>query len=338
MKKVFAMILAVALAATMLVGCSAKTENTTTEDSSASKPITITYIVSDVTNPFNTTIGEGVAAAEAELRAQGHNVTATFTGTTSETMTAEQLVMVEDTIVQGVDGICLGPTTGEGLINAVIKANEAGIPMINVDNRIDVDALAEAGGVLLSYIGSDNYQGAVDAAGVLGEALKDVPNAKVAVLEGTAGQGNTYLRTGGFMEGIAAYDNIEVVASQPADYSRDKGYTVMQNIIQANPDIVGLFANNDEMALGAIQALKDAGMLEQVAVVGFDGTKDAANAVIAGEMLATMAQDPFNLGYSSIMMMFKAVTEGTDGIAAENLIPTSVINIENAEKYLAEKY
>ena len=151
-----------------------------------------------------------------------------------------------------------------------------------------------------SLVSSDNVAGGRQAADALAEAMGE--EGKVIVLQGVAGTSASRDRGAGFEEGIAAYPNIEVVAKQTANFDRAEALNVATNLLQANPDVTGIFAENDEMALGAIQALGDRAGSE-VKVVGFDGTEDGLAAIEAGTMTATIAQQPAELGKRSVEVL-----------------------------------
>lgn len=153
-------------------------------------------------------------------------------------------------------------------------------------------------------ISSDNVAGGKQAAQAMAEAVGQ--KGQVIVLQGVAGTSASRDRGTGFDQGIAAFPEINVVAKQPANFDRIQGLNVATNLLQSNPGVVGIFAENDEMALGAIQALGDrAG--KEVFVVGFDGTDDALKAVQNGTMYATIAQQPAELGRAGVEEALAAV-------------------------------
>ena len=155
-----------------------------------------------------------------------------------------------------------------------------------------------------STVSSDNVAGGKQAADALAEAMGG--KGKVIVLQGVAGTSASRDRGQGFTDGIAAHADIEVVAMQPANFDRAQGLDVATNLLESNSDVTGIFAENDEMALGALQALGDkAG--KEVFVVGFDGTDDGLKAVADGTMVATIAQQPAELGKVAVEMALKAV-------------------------------
>jgi len=210
---------------------------------------------------------------------------------------AKQTNDVEDLIQKGVDVVVINPTDSDAVASAVSAANAANIPVITVDR------VANSGKVV-SHIASDNIEGGKMAGEYIHELIGE--GASVAELEGIPGSSAARERGKGFHK--VADKGLKVTAKQAADFDRAKGLSVMENILQANSDIKAVFAHNDEMALGALEALKSAGKTD-VAVVGFDATDDAVKAVNEGRMAATVAQKPELIGEKA-METAKQVTQG----------------------------
>ena len=251
---------------------------------------------------------------------------------------ATQRNNVEDLIQAKVDVILITSiVTGSRDSGAAAdEAVKAGIPVIGVDTSCGSPRVAVT-------IRTDNVLGGRLA----GEYIVKVLNGKgkVIVLEGPAGDTNSALRVGGFMEVIKKYPGIKILASQPADWSREKGLRVMENLLQAFPDVDAVFAANDEMALGAIEALKAARKLKSTIVVGFDATPDALKSIKRGEMSATIQQHPYEEGYMAVEIALK-ILKGESfeskvvmrpwpwGIEHAIEIPATLITSENVDKYL----
>jgi len=191
------------------------------------------------------------------------------------------------------------------VVPAVVKANRASIPVVIVDTRLDSAAAAEAGAKAVSFIGSDNYDGGRIAARFVVDATQGKAN--VGVLEGIPGHETGDSRLRGFREGIAAAPAVKIVASQPANWERDQGFNVFQNMLQAHPEIDTVFACNDMMALGAIEAIRAAGRTGRIRVVGFDAVDDARKAINDGTMAASVAQFPDEMGRVAIENAVKAL-------------------------------
>ena len=201
---------------------------------------------------------------------------------------------VEDLIQQGVDLILINPTDSEAVVATVEAANAANIPVITVDRSSE-------GGDVVAHIASDNIAGGELAGeyllGLVGEG------AQVVELEGIAGSSNARDRGEGFNN--IANGKLEVVAKQTANFNRAEGLTVMENILQGNPDVKAVFAHNDEMALGALEAIEAAG--KDILVVGFDATGDAVKSVEDGKLAGTVAQKPDLIGQKAVEAAMKSL-------------------------------
>lgn len=245
---------------------------------------------------------------------------------------------VEDLIQAKVDAILITSiVTGSRASGAAADAAvRAGIPVIGVDTSCGSPRVAVT-------IRTDNVLGGRLAGKYIAEELNG--KGKVIVLEGPAGDTNSALRVGGFKEVIAKYPNIKIVASQPADWSRVKGLNTMENLLQAFPDVDAVFGANDEMALGAIEALKAARKLKTTIVVGFDATPDALKSIKAGKMSATIQQHPYEEGYRAVELAIKILRDEPFeskvvmrpwpwGMEHAIEIPATLIDANNVDKYL----
>lgn len=256
--------------------------------------------VSTLNNPFFVTLSEG---AKDEAKKEKVDLTVVD----AQDNASKQASDVEDLIQQNVDLIIINPTDSEAIASAVEAANAANIPVITVDRGSE-------GGEVVSHIASDNEAGGKMAAEYLEEVIGK--GAKVAQLEGVAGSSAATERGAGF-ESVAKKD-FDIVASQTANFNRSEGLTVMENILQSNSDIKGVFAQNDEMALGAVEAIEASG--KDIKVVGFDATDDGVKAVEDGKMIATIAQKPTEIGEIAIETAVKSL----DGEKVEKNIPVDL--------------
>lgn len=212
----------------------------------------------------------------------------------------QQLTIIENMIGNGVDGILLVPSSSEGLESALRQCKEKNIPIINLDTKL-IQSVLDDLDMVVPYYGTNNYNGAKLA----GEYVaKNFPKGtKTAILKGMEGQTNAADRYNGFVDG--AGDAIEIVATLNADWEVDKGYIAGQNIISANPDVQLFFCSNDNMGIGALRAIKEAGLLDQIQIIGFDAVSEALNLVEKGEFLATVAQYPAEMGKLGVDNMLK---------------------------------
>lgn len=238
---------------------------------------TLAMVVSTLNNPFFVTMKEG---AEAKAKELGYELVVLD----SQNDPAKELSNVEDLTVRKVNAILINPTDSEAVGNAIRLANKASIPVLTLDR-------GAAQGEVKAHIASDNVAGGKLAGDFITEKLG--AGTKVIQLEGIAGTSAARDRGEGFALAVAA-NKLQVLASQPADFDRTKGLNVMENLLAAHPTVQAVFAQNDEMALGAIRAVQAAG--KEVMIVGFDGTDDGKAAVAKGKLAATVAQQPALIG------------------------------------------
>lgn len=271
----------------------------------------VTLAVSTQTNPFFVQLVEG---ARAEAEEQG--ITLDVQDASDDS--ARQADQLANAITQGSSLMIVNPTDSDAVSTSVESLNNADIPVIAVDR----DATS---GELASYVASDNVAGGTQAAEALAAAIGE--EGEVIVLQGIPGSSASRDRGQGFTEGIEAYSGITVVAQQTANFDRAEGLDVATNLLQANSGVVGIFCENDEMALGAIEALGDRAGTD-VMVVGFDGTEEGISAVSAGTMLATIAQQPEELGRQAVAEAAK-VLAGED-VEAEVSVEVVTVTEENA--------
>jgi ribose transport system substrate-binding protein len=254
---------------------------------------TIAFVMKTLNNPFFIEMQKG-----AEEAARKVGATLIVQAADREIDVERQMQIVENLIERKVSALCVTPSGSREIVPVIVKANKAGIPVLIVDTRADEKALAAAGGKVATFIGSDNYDGGKIAGEFIAETLGGKGN--VAVLEGIPGHETGDARLRGFREAVAKHSGIKIVASQPANWERDQGFNVFQNILQANPSITGLFACSDLMALGALEAIAAAGKTGKIVVVGFDALPEAREDIKRGTMAGTVAQFPQRMGATAI--------------------------------------
>lgn len=206
----------------------------------------------------------------------------------------KQMQIIENLLQTAIKVLIVTPSGSREIASAIAKANRAGVPVIVVDTRVDPKAIADNNLKIESFIGSDNYEGGRMAGDYLAKIVG--AKARIAVLEGIPGHETGDSRLRGFRDAIQPHAGMTIVASQPANWERDQGFTVFQNMLQAHSDIDALFACSDLMALGAIEAIAAAGRTKGIRVVGFDALDDARKAITAGTMEASVAQSPRDMG------------------------------------------
>ena len=272
-----------AAAATLLAACSqqgpgesAPSASSSAGGGAAGTPV-IGLALSTQNNPYFVELKDGAQKAAKDAGVQLVVVDA-------QDDPARQISSVEDLIQKRVSVILLNPTDSSALAGAVQSAQRANIPVITLDRGVD-------GAEVASHIASDNIAGGKMAADFLARQLNGKGN--VIELQGVAGTSAARERGKGFDDAIAG-TGLKIVAQQPANFDRAQGLSVSENLLQGNTDVQAIFAQNDEMALGAVQAL--AGKDKKILVVGFDGTPDGKAAVQNGTMAATVAQQPEEIG------------------------------------------
>jgi ribose transport system substrate-binding protein len=273
----------------VLVACGGQDPTPTAEseapageaEAPAESSVTLGLSLSTLNNPFFVTLGDG---AQEAADAAGVELVVVD----AQNDPAQEATNMEDLISQGVSAILVNPTDAEAIVPSIQKANDAGIPVFTIDR-------GSAGGEVVAHIASDNVAGGVMAAQFLCDALGS--SGKVVELEGIAGTSAARDRGEGFNDFMSSEcSGVEIIARQTANFDRAEGLSVFENILQAEPEIDGVFAHNDEMILGAIEAAKAAGRDAEIIFVGFDAVDDAVAAVDAGDLAATIAQQPAVMG------------------------------------------
>ncbi len=277
----------------LFLGCNRETDRTI--DSEKTR---IALVLKTLNSPFFIDLKSGAEEAADQL-----NIELIVQAPEREIDVEKQMQIIENLIQTRVDVICVSPSGSKELIPAIAKANRAKIPVIIVDTRIDEMAAKKEGVKYATFIGSDNHQGGKIAGEYIAKLY--IENVNVAVLEGIPGHETGDSRLRGFQDGIKNFTHVKVVASQPANWERDQGYNVMQNILQAHPDIQAVFACNDMMALGAMEAVRAAGMSSQIKIVGFDAIDEARKEIAANNLEASIAQNPAEMGKLAIVTAVK---------------------------------
>jgi len=257
----------------------------------AAAPPTVGLSISTLNNPFFVDLRDGAQAAAKRL-----NVNLVVLDAQNDS--AREASQIEDLIQKKVAVIAINPTDSDAIAPTIRKVQGAKIPVITVDRGAN-------GVTVAAHIASDNVAGGKMAAQYVAKRLKGKGN--VVMLEGIAGTSAARDRGKGFRDGLKGYTGIKLVAVQTADFDRAKGLSVMENILQAQKKVDAVFAQNDEMALGAIQAIAAAKREKEMFVVGFDAIADALAAIKAGTMAATIAQQPKVMGRLAVENAVKII-------------------------------
>jgi ribose transport system substrate-binding protein len=307
--------LAIALAVTVASGCNRGTA------SDPNAPPRVAFVMKTSNHPFFLDMQRGAEEAAREVGLQ-----LVVQAAEREIDVEKQVQIIENLLQTGIRALIVAPSGSREIASAIVKANRAGVPVLVVDTRVDPKAAADNNLQLESFIGSDNYEGGRVAGDYVASATAG--RARVAVLEGIPGHETGDSRLRGFRDAVAAHQGITIVASQPANWERDQGFTVFQNMLQAHPTLDAVFACNDLMALGAVEAIAAAGRTGRIRVVGFDALDDARKAIEAGRMDASVAQSPREMGRIAVESAARLLRG--ESIPAEQKVPIALVTRDGA--------
>ena len=281
---------------------------------SSGEHVEVGLTVSTLNNPFFVEMKKG---AEAEAKARG----AELTVQDAQNDPSQQADQIQNFTSKNVRAVIVNPVDTDAAAPAVKAADNAGVPVVAADRTV-------AGGHVKTAVASDNVAGGTMAAQRLGSRLHG--KGSILVLRGQPGTSASRERGKGFARGLRKYPGIHVAARQAADFDRSKALDVTTNLLQSHPHVDAVFAENDEMALGAVKALGGrAG--RQVDVVGFDGTPDALKAVKKGTMSATIAQQPEQLGRMAVRNAIKAAKKKR--VPGTVQVPVKPVDKGNADRF-----
>ncbi len=312
LRKTLAVVASATLLCTSLTACNRDSGGNNAAGDSANK--SITFALSTQANSFMVKMREG-----AQKKADELGLTINFQDASDDSATqANQLANAAAT---GAGAVIVNPTDSDAMAPAVKQLTDAKIPVVAVDRAVNNAEVS-------SYIASDNVGGGKQAAKALSEAIHG--EGEILVLQGKTGSSASRERGKGFDEGLKDNPNIKVVAKQTAEFERAKGLDVTTNLLQAHPNVKAIFAENDEMALGAIEALgSKAG--KDVKVIGFDGAEDALKAIKDGRMYASIAQQP-------VKMAEQAVIEASKLLKGETATKKMQVEVVAATKENVDKF
>ena len=285
------------------------------EGAAAAKP-TVALVLKTLNSPFFIEMQRG---AQAEADKQG--ITLVVQAAEREVDVDKQMQIIENLIQTGIKVLLVTPSGSKEIAPAIAKANKAGIRVVVVDTRVDAQAAKDAGITVDSYIGSDNYEGGKIAGNYLLQATGGKAN--VGVLEGIPGHETGDQRLRGFKDAVKDAKGIKIVASQTANWERDQGFTVFQNMLEAHPEIDAVFSANDMMALGAVEAIAAKGKTGKIKVVGYDAVEDAKKAIAEGTIVASVAQFPSEMGRVAVESADKLLKG--QAVPAEQLVRIDLV-------------
>jgi len=324
-KRLVALMMAVTLmGASLLTGCGSNqtatkdeavtqegSESTDNTNAEGEKKYVIGLSMNTQTNPFFVDVKDGVQKAADEKGIELYI-------TDAQDDPAIQMKDIENLITKNPDAIIIDTCDSDAIVASVEACNEAGIPVFTMDRESN-------GGDVIAHIGYD----AIKSGKIAGQYLVDTLGGKgnIVELQGIMGTNVAQNRSKGFNEIIAANPDMKIVACQVADFDRATGMTVMENILQANDKIDGLYAANDEMLLGALEAIEAAGRLEEITMIGCDAIDDTLEAIKSEKVEATIAEPPFFLGKAIFNTAFDYL-EGKD-VEPNVILDNSLVTADN---------
>lgn len=284
----------------------------------------VAAVIKGLDNPFFQAMEDGINA-----QAEEDSVSVTVQAAQSITDTTGQSDKLSALAQQDYDCFVVNPISGSNLVNGLARIAAQDIPIVNIDSPVDADAAAEADVDLTTYIGTDN----TEAGGKAGDAMVEAVGAgEVALIGGISGDVTSGARLDGFTRSVEG--TLDIVQTTAADWERQKALTAATTIMQKNPGLKGFFAANDDMGLGIVQAVKNAGKAGEVVVISVDGNEDALEAVKSGDLYATVAQYPYAIGQLGVQACEKAIA-GED-VPEEITSPTALVTKDKASDALAE--
>ncbi len=292
----------------------------TTLTPDASQPV-IALVMKTLTNPFFVEMEKGARQAEEEL-----GVTLIVKTAAQETSIEQQITIVDRLIRDRVDAIVIAPGDSLELIPILKEAQDAGIVVINIDNRLNPEYSQELGLVNVPFISVNNEQAAYQSAKYISDQITEPT--QTIILEGIRGAQNAEDRKNGALQAFAENPNITVVAQETANWKIDEGYEVTQELFNEYPEIGAIFAANDMMALGAIEYLEESGQTD-VLVAAFDNLQEAQNALKNGRLAVTIDQQAAQQGYLGVQYAVQALNGNS--LPPETYIDVKVVTLENLE-------
>jgi len=314
MKKILVLVLLVLMIGG-LFGCSENSEEAEVEKSK----VTIGLSMNTLNNPFFVDVVEGAKKAAKENDIE-------LIVTDAQNQAIKQLKDVENMIQKKVDLLILDPSDSDAIIAAIETANEKNIPVLTIDRKSN-------GGEVIAHIGFD----AINSGQIAGEYLVDKLNKKGKIVEimGIMGTNVAQERSQGFNQIMKKHEGFEIVAQQSANFDRAKAMEVMENILQANSEIDGIYAANDEMALGALEAIEAANRLDEIVLIGCDAIDTTLEKIKEGKIEATIAEPPFFLGKNAIETALKVLNN--ESVEKSVILDSNLVTIENVDEIVTKE-
>lgn len=308
MRKFGLILTSIGLMASM-VGCSKDTSGSGGGDEN------VAVVLKTLSSPYWKYVEAGAKAAGKDL-----GVDVTVVGPAAESQIMEQVNMIEDSLNQGIGALVVSPSQPDTVVPALEQAKQSDVPVLLIDTDADFSDKT-------SFIGTDNLTAGKEGGKLLASKLKK--GDKVALISGALGNTAMDQRIKGAKEALEEAGMV-IAAEQPADSDKTKANTVMENILQKNADIKGVFSANDDMAIGALRATESKGL--NIPIIGTDGTVEAIQSIIDGKLAGTIAQNPYEMGYQGVENAVKTI----EGEKIDTRIDSGidVITEENAQEKL----
>ncbi|MDQ0218091.1 D-ribose ABC transporter substrate-binding protein [Peribacillus cavernae] len=314
--KNFFSLLALVVGVLGLVGCSMDESKSTTTGSEAKDDgkLKVGLSMNTLNNPFFVAVKEG---AEAQAKEKD----ATLVVTDAQNDSGKQMSDVENLLQQNIDILIIDPADSDAIAEGVKKANDAKIPVFTIDRQSN-------GGEVITHIGFDALKSGTIAGDFLKETLGG--KGKIVEIQGILGTSVGQLRSEGFNKVMSQTPGFEIVAKQAANFDRGEALKVMEDILQAEPEIDGVYAANDEMALGALAAIEAAGRLDEIVLIGCDAVDPAIDSIKQKKMEATIAEPPFFLGKEAIDTALKISED--ESVEKEVILDSTLVTPDNVDK------
>ncbi|MFT5332509.1 MAG: ribose transport system substrate-binding protein [Halioglobus sp.] len=302
----------------IIAGCGDNQESSAVNDD---RP-TVALVMKSLANEFFVDMADGAKQHQLKNADQYHLI---VNGLKDESDLTQQVALIEQMSARGVDIIVVAPADSKALIPVIKRAVGSGIIVINIDNKLDAALLADAG-ISVPFVGPDNREGAQHVGNYLGAMLTE--GDQVAIIGGISTAFNAQQRQLGFEDAMAAA-GAEIVSVQAGNWDQAKASTIAAALILETPDLKALLCSNDNMAIGAIAAVRQAGKGDDIQVVGFDNIKAARELLKSGELLATADQYGNQLAIFGIEYGLQILSDGT--VPADRKTPVSLVTVRDLE-------
>ena len=322
MRLLFPTLCALALSACGSSGDSGHTGNTSSGNSASDDRPKVALIMKSLANEFFVTMADG--ARQHQSRSEGA-YDLIVNGIKNETDLAQQVALIDQMIASGVDAIVVAPADSKAVVPALARAAAAGIIVVNIDNQLDADTLAEYE-LRIPFVGPDNFAGAEKVGNYLAATME--ADQSVAILEGVPTTYNSQRRTAGFLKAMNDA-GINVVAQQSAQWDQTAAVTVTSGILIQHPELDAILAANDNMALGAVAAITQSGRGDAIKVVGFDNISAVQELIREGRVLATADQHADLLAVYGVEFALEALSGGAK--QANRTTPVDLVTIDSLE-------